>query len=167
MANHHSIPPSDDAEDRIVEAAPDPQVERIADLTERSANDAAFAELEADFAEQQHQYADQLAEEGRKDDADAYAHDAIAHLKDAKRVMGQAREEESEAERLRRQRQGDSRPISSPCPISNSLPCAAPFNRCESRWKNSRHATCRLCGGWRLSVILRLIRSRSRAGARR
>jgi hypothetical protein len=105
MANHHSIPPSDASDDRIVEAAPDPQVERIADLTERSANDAAFAELEAAFAEQQREYADQLAEEGRKDDADAYAHDAIEHLKDAKRVMGQAREEESEAERLRRQRQ--------------------------------------------------------------
>lgn len=105
MASQHSMPPTDDSDDRIVEAAPDPQMEQIADLTKRSANDAAFAELEVAFAEQQREYSDMLAAEGRKDDADLYAHDALEHLKDAKRVMGQAREEESEAERLRRQRQ--------------------------------------------------------------
>lgn len=105
MATQPNRSPNDNNDDRIVEAAPDPQVMRIADLTERSANDAAFAELEANFAEEQHDYADLLAAEGRKEEADSYAHDAIAHLRDAKRVMAQAGQEKTEAEHLRRQRQ--------------------------------------------------------------
>lgn len=88
----------------VVDAAPDPQVEKINRLHAEANADAEFAEAEAAFAREERERATRLHEEGRDDEADTTQLDAARHMQHALRVMHESNQEETEAGELEDER---------------------------------------------------------------
>lgn len=88
-------------QDTIVEADPDPNAARAAQLDSEDSEDAEFAQAEADFARKERLHARHLVEEGKVAEGEQYAHDAIDRMRDANTIMAHVQRGDAEVDRLR------------------------------------------------------------------
>ena len=107
MTTTHSKSQHDDDQDEVtvVEAAPDPDLARAAQLESQDSENAEFAEAEAKFAQKERIHAQHLMAEGNIADGARYAHDAVAHMHDAQSVMDHVDTDDATVEQLRDKKQ--------------------------------------------------------------
>ena len=84
---HSKSHASDDSEQqRIVDADPNPDTERAAQLDSEDEEDAEFGKAEAEFAVKERIHGKHLIHEGKVQEGLAYVHDAKDRLQDANRI---------------------------------------------------------------------------------